>query len=71
MLRLVVILYGFSFFIRTKDGHEATELVEALHYKSEGRGFYSRRGHWDFSLTESFQLHYGPGADPLGDGGEW
>jgi hypothetical protein len=27
------------------------QLVEALHYKSEGRGFDSRRYHWNFSLT--------------------
>jgi hypothetical protein len=26
-------------------------LVEALHYKSEGRGFDSRWSHWIFSLT--------------------
>ena len=24
---------------------------EALRYKPEGRGFVSRDGHWDFSLT--------------------
>ena len=27
------------------------QLVEALRYKSEGRGFDSRRCHWNFSLT--------------------
>jgi hypothetical protein len=27
------------------------QLVEALHYKPEGRGFDSRWFHWDFSLT--------------------
>jgi hypothetical protein len=26
-------------------------LVEALRYKSEGRGLYSRWCHWNFSLT--------------------
>jgi hypothetical protein len=28
-----------------------TQLVEALHYKPEGRGFDSRWYHWNFSLT--------------------
>jgi len=27
------------------------QLVEALRYKSEGRGFNSRWCHWNFSLT--------------------
>ena len=27
------------------------QLVEALHYKLEGRGFDSRWYHWNFSLT--------------------
>jgi hypothetical protein len=27
------------------------QLVEALRYKSEGRGFDSRSYHWNFSLT--------------------
>ena len=32
-------------------GHEMAQLVEALRYKTEGRGFDSRRCHWNFSLT--------------------
>jgi hypothetical protein len=32
-------------------GHTATQLVEALCYKPEGRGFDSRWGHWIFQLT--------------------
>jgi len=40
-----------------------TQLVEALRYKPEGRGFDSRWYHWNFSLTQSFRLHYGPGVD--------
>jgi hypothetical protein len=32
-------------------GHAVVQLVEALRYKSEGRGFDSQWGHWDFSLT--------------------
>jgi hypothetical protein len=30
--------------------HAVAKLVEALRYKPEGRGFDSRRCHWNFSL---------------------
>jgi hypothetical protein len=30
-------------------------VVKALRYKPAGRGFDSRRCHWNFSLTESFR----------------
>jgi len=39
------------------------QLVDALRYKAEGRGFDSRGCHWDFLLTQSFRPHYGPGVD--------
>jgi hypothetical protein len=32
-------------------GHTVTQLVEALRYKPEGRGFDSRCRHWISSLT--------------------
>jgi len=32
-------------------GYAVAQLVEALRYKSEGRGFDSRWCHWNFSLT--------------------
>ena len=32
-------------------GHGVAQLVEALRYKLEGRGFGSRWCHWNFSLT--------------------
>ena len=32
-------------------GHAVAQLVGALRYKSEGRGFDSRWCHWNFSLT--------------------
>jgi hypothetical protein len=35
------------------------QLVEALHYKPEGRGFGSPWCHFNFS----FRSHYGPGVD--------
>jgi hypothetical protein len=31
--------------------HDVAHLVEALCYKADGRGFDSRYGHWNFSLT--------------------
>jgi len=34
-----------------QQGHAVAQLVEALRYKSEGRGFDSRWCHWNFSLT--------------------
>ena len=39
------------------------QLVEALRYEAEGRGFDSRWCHWNFLLILSFRLHYGPGVD--------
>ena len=32
-------------------GYAGVQLVEALHYKPEGRGFDSRCFHWNFLLT--------------------
>ena len=32
-------------------GHAVAQLVESLPYKPEGRGFDSRWGHWNFSVT--------------------
>ena len=32
-------------------GYEVVQLVEALRYKPEGRGFDSLRSHWNFSVT--------------------
>ena len=43
-------------------GYAVTQLVEALRYKSEGRGFDSRCCHWNFS---SFRSHCGPGVDSV------
>ena len=32
-------------------GHAVVQLLEALRYKPEGRGFDPRRCHWNLSLT--------------------
>jgi len=51
-------------------GYSVAHLVEALCYKPEGRGFDSRWGHWDFSMT-SFRPRYGPGVDLTSDRNEY
>jgi hypothetical protein len=43
-------------------GHAVAQLVEALRYKSEGRGFNSRWFYWIFSLT-FFRPHYARWVD--------
>ena len=51
-------------------GHVVAQLVEALRYKPEGRGFDSRWCHLNFSLT-SFRPHYGPGVDSASNRNEY
>ena len=41
--------FAIYFVILLTTGHEMVQLVEALRYKPEGRGFYSRWCHSDFS----------------------
>ena len=52
-------------------GHPVAQLVEALRYKAEGRGFDNRWCHRNFSLTKSFQPHYGPGVDSVSNRNEY
>ena len=51
--------------------YAVAQLVEALRYKSEGCKFDSRWCHWNFSLTYSFQSHYGPGVDSASNWNEY
>jgi hypothetical protein len=51
-------------------GHAVTQLVEALRYKPEVRGFDSRC-HWNFSLTWSFRSQYGPEVDSASNRNEY
>ena len=39
------------FLHKIKWGYSVAQLVEALRYKPEGRGFDFRWCHWNFSLT--------------------
>ena len=55
----------------SKTGHTVAQLVEALRYKPEGRGFDSHWCHWNFSLTNSFRPHYGPGVDSASERKEY
>jgi len=54
-----------------KGGHAVAQLVEALPYKPEGRGFDSRWCHRNFSLTFSFRPHYGLGVDSSSNKSEY
>jgi hypothetical protein len=47
------------------------QLVEALRYKLEGRGFDSPCWYWNFSSTYSFRPHYGPGVDSASNRNEY
>jgi hypothetical protein len=52
-------------------GYAVARLVEALRYKPEGRGFVLRWSHWNFSVTQSFRSHYGPGVDSVSNRNEY
>jgi hypothetical protein len=45
------------------EGYAVPQLVEALSYKPEGRGFDFRWSHRNFSVTLPFRSHCGPGVD--------
>jgi hypothetical protein len=47
------------------------QLVEALLYKPDGRGFDSRWCHWNFSLAYSLRPRYGPGVDSASNRNEY
>jgi len=46
-------------------------VVEALRYKPGGRGFDFRWCHLNFSLTQFFRPHYGPGVDSASNRNEY
>jgi hypothetical protein len=50
-------------FARILVKYRGIAVAQWLRYKSEGRWFDSRWCHWNFSLTQSFPLHHGPGID--------
>jgi len=77
-MRLNSELSGFFFFswaisivYYSHMGYAVVQLVEALRYKPEGRGFDSQWCLWNFSFTQSFQPHYGPGVDSASNKNEY
>jgi hypothetical protein len=61
----------FCDWVQYTVGHTVAQLVEALPYKPEGCGFDSWWCHWNFSLTCSFQPHYGPVVDSASNRNEY
>jgi hypothetical protein len=59
---------GNKTYLRT---YIVAQLVEVPRYKSKGRGFDSRRHHWNFSLTLSFRPHYGSGDNSASNRNEY
>ena len=47
------------------------QLVEALRYKPEGRGFDSLWCHWNFLFDTILPPHYGPGVDSASNRNEY
>jgi hypothetical protein len=57
-MNLCLIMNGY----RYRAGHAVAQVAEEFRYEPEGHGFDSRWCHWNFSLTQSFRPHYGPGV---------
>jgi hypothetical protein len=67
---MLFLLYIFGYHFRVL-GRAVAQLVEARLYNLEGRGIDFRWCRWNFSLTSSFQPHYGPGADSASNRNEY
>jgi len=71
----VFVFLHFAWFLKITrifiGGYAVAQLVEALRYKSEGRGFVSRWCHWNFSLISFSRQHYGPGVDSASNRNEY
>jgi len=52
-------------------GHPVVQLVEAMRFKPEGRGFDSLWCHWNFPLKQFFRPHYGPGVESASNRNEY
>ena len=65
MLSTSLCKHEITLFTRLEGGggYAVAQLVRALRYKAEGRGFDVRWCHWSFSLTYSFRPHCDPGVD--------
>jgi len=47
---------NYLFMVQSGFGHAVAQLVEALRYKLEGRGFDSRWFRWNFFIDSPFGL---------------
>jgi len=52
-------------------GDAVAQLNGGIALKTKGRGLESRCCHWNFSLTQSFRPHYGPGVDSASNRNEY
>ena len=57
--------------VNTRKGARGVVVVKALRYKPAGSEFDSRWCHWNFSVTQSFRSHYGPGVDAASNRNEY
>jgi hypothetical protein len=48
---IIIISSSSSSISSSSRGYMVAQLIEALRYKPEGRGFDSRWSHWNFSVT--------------------
>ena len=51
MVRITITFMLNYYHYHFTKGYAVAQLVEALRYKPEGRGFDSRWSHWNFSVT--------------------
>jgi hypothetical protein len=63
--------YSRGTFKGTMGTKAGRAVVKALRYKPAGRGFDSRWCHWNFSMTQSYRSHYGPGVDSASNRNEY
>ena len=71
MLLLFLHQWTFHWALSSGLGDRGSTVVKVLCYKSEGRWFDSRWCHRNFSLTQSFRSHYGPGVDSASNRNEY
>ena len=59
------------FLVLISVGARGGVVVEALRYTPACRGFDSRCCQWNFSVTQPFRPHYGPGVDSASNRNEY
>jgi hypothetical protein len=69
-LKFMYLFYN-SVKVDTEYGARGGVVVKALRYKPAGRGFDSQCCNWNFSVTQCFRSHYGPGVDAASNRNEY